>query len=427
MWNNDAYDRNVNLKSGRPSTVLLRSKKCFLIFLSALFLCLLFLGKEQETLQQIGIKETLTVKKYDGTWRNLSAEEKSRLSVLGRILFLEEDRPPQKDQQFLVLFWKYGKFIKDRHLNYYTKETHNPLEDCSVNNCKFSFDDKDLKSADLVVFHLHRTKGLEDLPPKRGRTDQIWTFLTDESPHHTFLKRSVDIKQFNGKFNWSMTYRMDSDVPVPYGRTRKLTGEVLAKKTETPKKRRDKLVTILGSNCGGKNRRWDYVRKLNKSIGLDVFGRCGNKTACPGHFKSDCPAIDNYLFYLSFENSDCREYITEKVFWNGYHKNSIPIVMGYNKKTYEKLLPPNSFLHVDDYASPSDLARMILNLNETENYKDYFQWKKNYEVVDEHGYFKSKSYHLCRICEALNFNNRIPKVYDKLEDFWNKSKDCSDS
>ncbi|XP_044758476.1 alpha-(1,3)-fucosyltransferase 7-like isoform X2 [Coccinella septempunctata] len=410
---------------GRTFTLLLSSKKFCFILLSLLFLCFLFLEKEQEAFENIVVKETLKFKKYDGSWRNLSDKEKSRLSVLGRILYLEEERPPQKDRQFQVLFWKYGKYVTNRHLNFYTKEKHNPLQDCSVNNCKFSFDDRDLHKADLVVFHLHRTKGLEDLPSEHKK-DQIWTFLTDESPHHTFLGSKLKIQLFNGKFNWSMSYRMDSDIPVPYGRTRKLATTVGFETEELFEKRRDKLVTILGSNCGGKNHRWQYVKKLNMTIPVDVYGGCGNKTACPGHFKSDCPAINKYLFYLSFENSDCREYITEKVFWNGYHKNSIPVVMGYNKKTYEKLLPPNSFLHVDDYASPSDLARMILSLNETGKFMDYFQWKKNYEVVNEHGYFKSKSYHLCRICEALNFNNRTLKVYDKLEDFWSENRDCSD-
>lgn len=131
-----------------------------------------------------------------------------------------------------------------------------------------------------MVFHLHRTKGLQDLP-SRKRNDQIWTFLTDESPHHTFLGSKIKIQLFDGKFNWSMSYRMDSDIPVPYGRTRKLlyASKETSEVGKLSNKRRDRLVTILGSNCGGKNHRWDYVRKLNKTIDVDVYGRCGNKTA----------------------------------------------------------------------------------------------------------------------------------------------------
>lgn len=68
-------------------------------------------------------------------------------------------------------------------------------------------------------------------------------------------------------------FRMDSDIPVPYGRT------VLRKETFweglTIFKRKDILVSIMGSNCKGKNRRWDYVKELQKHIEVHVYGRCG--------------------------------------------------------------------------------------------------------------------------------------------------------
>ena len=41
---------------------------------------------------------------------------------------------------------------------------------------------------------------------------------------------------------------------------------------------------------------------------------------CAGHFMRDCPDLDDYKFYLAFENSLCSEYITEKVWWNSYSK-----------------------------------------------------------------------------------------------------------
>ncbi|KAL3273121.1 hypothetical protein HHI36_014575 [Cryptolaemus montrouzieri] len=385
-------------------------KKIWLLLFTLVFVYIMFVGKEQQWVKDEIVEEILDIRKYDGTWRNLTEGEINKLSVLGRILYLEEERPQQKENQYLILFWKYGQYLKNRHFNYFTKETYDPLNSCSVKNCKFTFNDTDLKTADAVIFHLHRTKGLQDLPKDHENPNQIWAFLTDESPYHTFMKSKVKISDFDKKFNWSMTYRMDSDIPVPYGRARKFSEKVpMIKSKKYVEKRKDRLVTILGSNCGGKNHRWQYVKKMNESIHVDVYGGCGNKTACPGHFKSDCPAIDSYLFYLSFENSDCREYITEKVFWNAYHKESIPVIMGYDKKTYEKLLPPLSYLHVDDFASPKDLADYILFLNRTEEYKKYFQWKEDFEIVNEHGYFKTKSYHLCRICEALNFNKKIQK------------------
>ena len=67
---------------------------------------------------------------------------------------------------------------------------------------------------------------------------------------------------------------MDSDIPVPYGRT-------VPKKYPLNNldlainKRRDVLVAILGSNCDGDNNRWRYVKELQKHLRVDVYGGCG--------------------------------------------------------------------------------------------------------------------------------------------------------
>jgi hypothetical protein len=41
-------------------------------------------------------------------------------------------------------------------------------------------------------------------------------------------------------------------------------------------KQKKKLVAIMVSNCGGKNKRWAYVKELRKHIPVDVYGACGN-------------------------------------------------------------------------------------------------------------------------------------------------------
>jgi hypothetical protein len=159
-------------------------------------------------------------------------------------------------------------------------------------------------------------------------------------------------------------------------------------------------------------------RRRGVDAGLKLVCRC------PGHFKANCRDIDDYMFYLSFENSNCDGYVTEKVWWNAYEKNSIPIVMGASQENYRKLLPPRSYLNIDDYAHPKDLATYIRYLNSTGKYREYYAWKRDFEVLNEHGYFQSKSYHYCRVCEALNYNDKKTKVYQDLRNFWNVSKDC---
>lgn len=68
---------------------------------------------------------------------------------------------------------------------------------------------------------------------------------------------------------------MDCDIPVPYGRTVALPNPVEYLEKPWKHKRKDVLVTIMGSNCGSTNHRWQYISELQKHIKVDIYGRCG--------------------------------------------------------------------------------------------------------------------------------------------------------
>lgn len=359
----------------------------------------------------------------NGFWRKFDRYQIDSFSKLGRILYLDEEYPENKniEKKYKILIWKYGSSIHSRHIKHFTNKDYDPFEKCTVRNCEITYKDEDVDSADIVIIHMHRTKGRFDLPqPEKRRSDQLWAFLTDESPQHTFMT-GAQLKDFNGVFNWSMSYRMDSDIPVPYGRTiikDKRTKDALDFYQWLLTKRSDTLVAMLTSNCNSNNHRREYVKELQKHIPVDVYGGCGT-LKCPGHFKLDCDPIQDYVFYLSFENSNCNEYITEKLWWNAYDKKSIPIVMGANRNNYSSLLPPHSYINIDDFASPRDLATYLRYLyNAPSELEQYLQWHRFFQVQNEHGYFQSDSYHYCRVCQALNYNNKSQKVIVDLEKYW---------
>ena len=56
--------------------------------------------------------------------------------------------------------------------------------------------------------------------------------------------------------------------------------------------------------------------------------------------------IKQFKFYLAFENSKCKDYISEKFFQNAVLSGAVPIVLGAERKEYEKFLPRGSFIHV---------------------------------------------------------------------------------
>ncbi|KAL0893088.1 hypothetical protein ABMA27_014727 [Loxostege sticticalis] len=338
-------------------------------------------------------------------------------SNLGTMLF--KNKPIQANQDnrvFSVLIWKYWGWLKKRHLEGHAE--NDPLDECSVKNCMFTGDDTSINEVNAVLVHIQH--GIFPNVTKRNPW-QIWVFLSDESPFHTFsmAKRKPSFSNLANIFNWSMTYRSDADVPVPYGRTvplpmpstRSLSGLIPHWKD----KKINVLVNALISNCAVR-KRMDYIRELQRHIKVDVYGKCSddNQESCPGSFKTDCPVINNYYFYLAFENSECRQYFTEKIFYNAYAKGAIPIVMGPPVSDCEKILPPQSFLHVDNFDSPEHLATEILRISESEEkIQMYHKWRRHFEIVNEHGYFGTKSMHLCRLCEALNLNDGQTKVYDE--------------
>lgn len=246
-------------------------------------------------------------------WRNLTEKEISGLSVLGRRLFLNQSIGEIQPRNFTILVWKTGPNIERRLLKEYGNVTKDPFRKCSVHNCRLTYRDEEAATADAILIHLHRTKGPSTFP-NRTKYNQRWIWLSDESPYNTFLVSKVKkMEAYNGYFNWSMNFRIDSDIPVPYGRTVPLAPSEMA--SYQPKdyySLKSKTIAIMGSNCGGKNKRWTYVKELEKYIDVDTYGGCG-KLKCKGHFTRDCPALNDYKFYLSFENTDCDEYITEKV------------------------------------------------------------------------------------------------------------------
>lgn len=157
---------------------------------------------------------------------------------------------------------------------------------------------------------------------------------------------------------------------------------------------------------------------------LDTYGRCGD-LKCPGTFATDCPALNDYKFYLAFENSGCSEYITEKVWWNAFAK-TVPVVLGGKlRRDYETMLPPKSFIYVEDFRNPADLAALLLFLGEHDTfYMKLHEWRRYFKVLNEHAYFKSPAVHYCRVCEALNYNDPSPKTYERLDEFWSMEHDC---
>jgi len=223
-------------------------------------------------------------------------------------------------QKPLILFW--NDFFGDNY--YYNKNFKD--RGCPVSNCETTIDKSRYNEASLVIIHMRSKFVIEHFPKYRPNNLRT-VFLLYESPMN-----SDDYSQFKDFFNLSATYRIDTDFP------RTLNAMVWNENTDFDADydfhgSKKGFAAALISNCGDSSGRLEYIKELKKYVAVDVYGRCGDKD-CPKSFRngtitSDCRAIlaDEYKFYLSFENSLCTGYITEKFFWT-VKMNTVPVVHG---------------------------------------------------------------------------------------------------
>ena len=200
---------------------------------------------------------------------------------------------------------------------------------------------------------------------------------------------------------------------APYGAWRRHSNGVraLTSQLDNFAANKTKQVAWLVSNCHAKNKRLEYAEELGRHIGVDVYGACGTKRC--GKTNQECLGMlgREYKFYLSFENSNCVDYITEKFWSNALQHNMLPIVMGASLQDYEAVAPPQSFIHVDSFQSPEELAGYLHLLDQDDElYNQYFAWK------DKGDFLATKFF--CRVCSMLHYSKIYHQDWIDIQDWW---------
>jgi len=226
-----------------------------------------------------------------------------------------------------------------------------------------------------------------------------------------------------------MTYRRDSDIVI-----RELHGKVVPKKS-TPnnkieqhncirklnyerRKSKTKLIAWFVSRCQTSSiQREEYVVKLKQYVQVDIYGTCGNLSCnqkgssnCYEMLRSDCK------FYLALENSYCPDYVTEK-FFRPLLYETVPIVMG--GADYDLFAPPNSFIHVNNFRSPKELAEYLILLDKSDDlYDQYFSWRNdfNIDLNPMDGW--------CDLCKLAHDPQPKTKIYHDINKWWIDEQKC---
>ena len=266
------------------------------------------------------------------------------------------------------------------------------------------------------------------MPKKNLR--QRWVVQTKESPKHDHIPRF-----FNGKSTLSCTYHRNSDLPCNYGfyvslkEIKKQSFQSITNKRTVQfinswqldldrlMKNKHKSVLWIYSNCGI-NYRNTYAKALQKyGVKVDIYGRCGKKDPCNHENKCITNMFHQYKFYLAFENSQCFDYITEKT-WKSLANSMVPIIYGASIENCQYHLPPNSFLHVNNFSNPKKLTEYIEYLSRNNDiYLRYHEWRKYYIALMDTNKF------ICGLCESI-FKKKDSKQANKSE-WWTKQNLCN--
>lgn len=232
-----------------------------------------------------------------------------------------------------------------------------PFRNCFVTDNKGYFEK--IEDFDIILFNALNLNTYDSLPSKRV-SYQKYVFVSS--------KCAIDYPVpagYEGIFNWTWTYRLDSDVTFLYVIVKNLKGDVIGPKREmhwlhpnvtkklskfVKKKLLRKRIAIawIKSNCYTGYREDDFALQLKKELSLynlsmDIYGQCGDTypdcsikvdsgvAGCAAKLQTD------YYFYLVIEDAIDEDYVTDKILLalNNY---AVPVVYGgANYSRYEVL------------------------------------------------------------------------------------------
>ena len=260
---------------------------------------------------------------------------------------------------------------------------------------------------DAVLFQLNKLLAMKYPPLKRD--GQVFVGVEREATP----KSDIPLQNFEYVFNWTMTFRQDSDIFYPYGRIFERSSIPAAKNYSEIFKRKKKGIVWFVSDCNTRSKREVYAQELNKYIDLDIIGFCGSNI-CPRHSRKCLPKFEEeYFFRFNFENTFHRDYVTEKLFEN-FSTDMIQIVRG--SAEYENIAPKHTVIDAKDFDSPKALASYLKILMSSEElYTEYLKTKNRY-YAELRSDQSQRSY--CELCSMLHNPDRYRNLYYSIGDWF---------
>ncbi|XP_077528272.1 alpha-(1,3)-fucosyltransferase C-like [Haemaphysalis longicornis] len=289
--------------------------------------------------------------------------------------------------------------------------TANP--ECT-HRCYIANDRRTMAVSDAIVFY-YSDLNASDVPTRRA-LGQKWVFWSLEPPTNFEMR---PLLSWRTAINWTMTYRLDSDVLDTYGSVKRKAAPESYSIDHIRKiwMQKDIMAVWPVSHCNTFGQRENFVEELRKYVRVDVYGDCGNYTCQPRGSKCHEEFARKYFFYLSFENTVCKDYVTEK-FYLTIQFDIIPVTFG--GADYKSFAPPHSYIDALAFKTPKDLADYLKHVKrDFRLYRKYFAWKGLYDV--KHWEY----YTYCNLCAKLYSTSfKEQSVYPDIVHWWNNTSQC---
>ncbi|KAJ8728292.1 hypothetical protein PYW08_016677 [Mythimna loreyi] len=274
------------------------------------------------------------------------------------------------------------------------------------------------------------------LPSKRHLWQKYVFVSRESSANYPFYHNLRNV--YNNFFNWTWTYRLNSDIYYGYLIIKNKEGYIIGPKKvmhwlkleemkpidENVKKKLQSKKFVAAwfvSNCNTTSKREEIAKLLQQELAkydmkVDIYGGCGNKICLQSTMPKCLKMLEtDYYFYLAFENSLTFDYVTEKVLHALQHY-TIPIV--YGGANYTRFMPEGSYLNVQSQSIEALVKKMMEIMNDKQKYYDYFRWTNHYSYHHPEEFPETDYY--CEFCRKINDYKSLTQTrYLNFNKWWN--------
>ncbi|KAH8019064.1 hypothetical protein HPB51_016429 [Rhipicephalus microplus] len=314
----------------------------------------------------------------------------------------DDNCPPVRDR----LLMECGEFNKTEKLCYITKDpVYHVVSDAIV-----------VEASRLDPYNL----------PRHRHPEQWWVYSTLAGEP---AKWSMPFRRVSELFNWTMSYRDDADVVVPYTTWRNrsdlvsMRRELLLEAIDA----KSKSIAWFVSTCEQPLRRnaagihyhplprssENFMVHINQTFDVFMFPDCGHPLC---NSLEECMQMVAKDFYFVFvlETSPCFHHPLQMIS-AAFHYNIVPVYFG--KTALGDTVPQGSVYDTSQEPTAFDIVdKLNVMRDDVHTYVSYFTWKQKLHEFSVHP--------MCALCDALYEAAENSTATTDIFSWWRRRPEC---